>query len=537
MNLGGVGHTTYRRVYANLQFTAVQDATQKYTADNLSGVGNNDAGFTDFWAPTRLEIAKAGIAQAVGENVGSRYHWGLVTLRQNSPAWRLSGNCDKPVLIDVDPFDNEHEHGPCSTHGGGLNDGNYVVYAPTVAAANYDQAASGVQVAPAANAGQTIVDLVQRPIEDPLGVIPAGFSTSTFEDRPLTNALLDARAAIVTAMANDSAESVICRNTVIVLVTSGQDDGDANYKATSNPGATAATFLAVSGGGVTRRVPIFVAAIDPLVADELELQTIASSSGGAYFSVSDAAGVARVINLAVESGFARETDFDAGTASEFIAVSPIVGTVNLKNASDSNGGALPNTDIQANGVDIPQRSNMLLTAGFALNTQAGVGFEGRMRAFRTFRPEPDASRPSGFKFVADGTPLWPNVDGRPETEGLARVPLNSNDRNIFTVIPGAGLLAFTAANAATLAPHMGGPTPPRSFRSCAACRWAPSSGRPLRSWIRRHSIRRRTTTTGGSVWPARSPTITRTAAASSGLAPTTACCTRSTHAPGSRCGR
>ncbi len=441
---------TYRRIYEDVEFTAVQDATQKYTADSFTAVMDVNSAYADFWAPTRLEIAKAGIARAVGDNIGSRYHWGLVTLRQNNPAWRVLGDCDKPVALS--DHQGLRDSNPCDVAG----NGNFGIYAPIIGGPNYAQGASGVRVAAAANAGQTIVDLVQRPIQDPLGIIPAGIGGAGFDDRPLTHALDDARVEIVAAMANDSAASVVCRNTVVVLVTGGDDDGDANYTASHNPGATAATFLAVSGGGVTRRVPIFVVAIDPPAADEVELQTIASSSGGAYFSVSDAAGVARVINLAVESGFARDTDFDAGTPSEFIPVSPIVGTVNLKNASDSTGGALPLTDIQSAGVDIPQRANMLLTAGFALNTQTGIGFEGRLRAFRTFRPEADASRPSGFKFVADGTPLWPDVDGRPETAGRARLPLSVNDRNIFTVIPGSGLVAFTSANAATLAPHMGG---------------------------------------------------------------------------------
>ena len=62
-----------------------------------------------------------------------------------------------------------------------------------------------------------------------------------------------------------------------------------------------------------------------------------------------------------------------------IAVSPIVGTVNLKNANSATGAALPNTDITANpgGQPLPQRSNMLVTAGFWLR-----GFDAQLRAYR-----------------------------------------------------------------------------------------------------------------------------------------------------------
>ena len=93
------------------------------------------------------------------------------------------------------------------------------------------------------------------------------------------------------------------------------------------------------------------------------------------------------VDYAVQQAFARSADFDTGTASEFSPVSPIVGTVNLKNGPDINGAALPNTDITANpgGQDLPQRSNFLLTGGFTL-----PGFDGVLRAFRTYKPVADA---------------------------------------------------------------------------------------------------------------------------------------------------
>jgi hypothetical protein len=103
--------------------------------------------------------------------------------------------------------------------------------------------------------------------------------------------------------------------------------------------------------------------------------------------------------------------------------------VNLENASDKTGAALRIPPSHGRRV-IPQRSNMTVTAGFSL-----PGFEARLRAFRTYKPVVDLTKPTGWKFVSDGTPLWPDLDGRPSLAGLARTPANSNARNIYTYIP------------------------------------------------------------------------------------------------------
>ena len=235
-------------------------------------------------------------------------------------------------------------------------------------------------------------------------------------------------------MAADTAANRACRNTVVVLVTGGKDDGNPAYTAAHNPATTASTFLSVTGGGVTKRVPIIVVAIKPAVTDEVQLQSIATNSGGAYYKVTSASEVTAAINTAVQRGFARAADFDQSRASEFLPVSPVVGTVNLKDARDASGSSLVNTDITANpgGQDLPQRSNVMLTAGFSL-----PGFDGRLRAFRTYRPVADSTKPSGWKFVNDGTRLWPDLDGRPSLAGMARTPADPNNRNIYTFFPTA----------------------------------------------------------------------------------------------------
>ena len=48
-------------------------------------------------------------------------------------------------------------------------------------------------------------------------------------------------------MTADTAANRTCRNTVVVLITGGKDDGNAAYNAAHDPATTAATFLSVTG--------------------------------------------------------------------------------------------------------------------------------------------------------------------------------------------------------------------------------------------------------------------------------------------------
>ncbi|MEX2663828.1 MAG: hypothetical protein WD227_17985, partial [Vicinamibacterales bacterium] len=426
----------------------------------IAGVGDNNApAYSTFYDNTRFEIAKAGIDQAVSENAGSAYRWGLIKLRQSSPAWRTYGtNCDKPVRVTANAaLELLSDSKPCSVGGSG----RYGVYPPTVSSANYSietlYGGGARVVTPAAATASSILTIVSKPIGDNTGLIPAGTGSRSHGDRPITHALEDARAAAIAAMDADSAANRPCRNTIVVLITGGEDDGDNNYTSSHNPATTAATFLSVAAAdGTTRRVPIHVVAIKPPDGHDTELRAIASNSGGHYVEATSAADVAKNINYAVQNGFARSTDVDASVASEFVSVSPIVGTVNLVGASSAGGTSLPNTDITASpgGQALPQRSNFLLTAGFSLPS-----FDGILRAFRVYRPEADTTKPTGWKFVNDGTKLWPALDSRTSLAGKARVPADPNARNIYTYIPsarGAGsMVAFTTANEATLLPHMG----------------------------------------------------------------------------------
>ena len=452
---------TYRRVYRNLQ----NGAASKFTADSIAATAaawdpanaltSNNAADLAFLNNTRYNIAKLGLSAAVSENSSSNYRWGLIKIRQNTPAWRAPGNCDKPVLVSDATQLLYRDSSPCSA--GAV--GNYAIYDPTVAAANFSNSsapAGTVVVAPAANTASTITTLLARGPNDPAALIPAGIGGVGYADRPLTYALDDARAAAITAMTNDTAANRTCRNTVVVLITGGKDSGDATYTSSHNAATTASTFMSVTASGVTKRVPIVVVAVKPNAADVASLQAIATNSGGVYRSATTSFDVNAAVDYAVQMGFTRSSDFDASRSSEFSAVSPIVGTVVMKNGKSVSGALLPNTDITANpgGQPLPQRSNFMLTAGFTL-----PGFDGVLRAFRVYKPVADSTKATGWKFVNDGTRLWPDIDGRPAYAGQARTPSDPNTRNIYTYIPdgsgGGSMVAFTLANAAILQGPMG----------------------------------------------------------------------------------
>jgi hypothetical protein len=460
-NLLGVTDPTYRRVYRGLQFETVQNSNQKYVATDIVATQSSAATYQSFWSPSRWEMARTGVAQAVAENA-QLVRWGLVKLRQSSPAWRdtaSSAGCDGPVRVTVNmALMSGIDASPCKLAGLGL-DNKYVFYPPTVAVPNYSLTTSASPVISVGSTGATtnILNRLQAAVGTGT-LIPAGLNTDTIVDRPITTALEDARAHVVTTMGADTCRS--CRNSVVVLVTSGRDRGDALYEDTHDPVAMADTFTAVSAAGVTRRVPIVVIGLEPDLADELQLESIAFVSGGKYFRATTAADVTAAMSYAVQLGFAKAVDVDGGHTSEFSLVSPIVGTVNLVNALSATGTSLPNTQVDSvagatTGQELPQRSNFMLTAGFSL-----PGFDGRLRAFRLFKPVLDATKATGWRFEQDGTRLWPDLDGRPSLAGIARTPASASSRNIYTFIPnGAGggqVVPFTLAEVATLAPHLGG---------------------------------------------------------------------------------
>ncbi|MEO8521124.1 MAG: hypothetical protein ABI603_07170, partial [Acidobacteriota bacterium] len=305
----GITSKTYRRVYRNFQNAA---APGKYTADSITATaavfdpGNaltsNNAGDLAFLDPTRYNIAKQGLSAAVAENSSSNFRWGLVKLRQSTPAWRTGAGCDKPVFISDAVQVLRKDTTPCNASA---TLGNYAIYAPSVVTPNHAQAtapAGTVVVTPAANTSASIVALLARGPNDAAALIPAGIGGVGYEDRPINFALIDVKAAVVAAMAADTAANRTCRNTVVVLITGGKDSGDAAYQASNNAATTATSFLSVTGGGVTKRVPIIVVGVKPNAADVASLQTIATNSGGVYRSAATAADVTAAVDYAVQMG-------------------------------------------------------------------------------------------------------------------------------------------------------------------------------------------------------------------------------------------
>ncbi len=481
------GRRTYRRKYVGLDFENVQDSATKYTTTDIVAVPDTDSGYGSFWSATRIELAKAGVARVVQENA-QLVRWGLLKLRQNSEAWRAASNCDKPVRVTGNALlSGVSDSSPCNAGGAS---GRFGIGAPDTGGASYSLESppgdavvqalpTGTPTAAQVLAKSTAVIADVQPFSPTAGppatsgpganqkLIPAGRDTKLYQDRPLSHALDDARAHAVAAIAADPTATRACRNTVVVLLAGGADDGDSAYGSSHDAVSVASTFAAVQAGSgsgkVTLRVPIVVIGLRPDPADESELMAIAAASGGRYFAADSVDDVTAALQFAVQLGFQQADDLAAGRESEYTFVSPVVGSVNLVGALDADGNALTNTEVLSttgatSGQIVPQRSNMLVTGGFAL-----PGFDGRLRAFRSFKPETDATKPTGWRFVQDGTRLWPDLDGRPDLAGQARTPGTPGARNIFTFIPnGVGngtVVPFTLAEGATLAPHLGGADP------------------------------------------------------------------------------
>lgn len=443
--------TKYRRQYRLFQFTA--SGSPKFEASTIGVVGNNTASATayaNFYAKSRLGIAKAGLIQAVGENLKSA-RFGLVTMRQGStPSITL--------LNDGQVQDDDTAQSlPTDTTLPGL----WKLTRGLVSADNGSAVAPSPVAKVQANsstANTDIVTILNKTFTTSGAILPAGNDGSSRTDAPLANLLTDLKAEATRLIAADTN----CRNTIAVLIVGG---GEGNSATPTTSAATIATgFLSIS----SRRVPIYVIAIAPASSAVSQLQAIATNSGGQYFEVSkaevDAAAAAgvpvpkvvRAIDLAVQHGMANPSDVNTaptaslpyGPQSEFQVTSPIVGTVDLKNAVSLAGATLPNTDITStsSGAAIPQRANVMVTSAFAL-----PGFEMKLRAFRVYKPVADSTKTTGYKFSNDGTALW-----------IARTPTATycNDatascRNIFTRLPGMpNLVAFTDANAATLSPYL-----------------------------------------------------------------------------------
>ena len=445
------GATTYRRKFAGWANTTVVQPVLTYNTSTISVVANTDAKYAHYAAKTRLALVRAAVTQAINENT-SVARFGLVKTRQASPAVPLSSNA---LVTNLNAAQT-----PSEILGALWN-----TRVATVTTDNGLQLAQlPVVLTDAAGANSSVVSILSKSMTEAGALVPAGHDTATKVDSPIDAMLVDAKTESARLIAADPN----CANTIVVLIVGGGEGSGTS--ATSDPATTASQFLAVSG----RRVPIYVVAIAPAAGEIAQLKSIATNSGGQYFEITKemvdsaytswAAGVpagylagqpsgtivvpeiVKALNTAVQHAFQEFATFNTaptpalpfGPYSEFQVTSPVVGSFDITNMKDINGVALPLTTItDANGTTLPQRSNLMITAAFSL-----PGFDAKLRAFRVYRPVVDSSAWSGYRFIADGTPLW-----------VASAP-DAASRNLYTVLPDGTPVAFTTANAGALASHM-----------------------------------------------------------------------------------
>jgi hypothetical protein len=459
----------YRRKFNNLTYTAGSD---KATTTSISIVGDKDAGYVSFEAPTRMALARAAMHQAVQKNIGVA-RFGLYKMRQDPPTIADLGPASpilRPPANALDTAQQTPTEIPLST-------GRWKMARATVTNANGTGSGSGgVLVVPGGGNASVLSILAKDPRQPSPVLLPAGLDDHTTVDSPVHLMIDDMKREALRLSTRDFGQ---CHNTVAVLITGG---GEGTTTLGADPVAAAASFLLAIFG---RRVPVIVVAVAPPLDKVAQLTAIATESGGQYFEVTkaqiDAAlaspaqastsvpgtfvvpELVNAINAGVQTAFQNFSDINTKPfwaapwqgwkgyggsvkipSSEFQVTSPTIGTVNLTGAKDVNGNDLPDPQPpnvkDRSGSVIPQRNNVMVTSGFVL-----PGFDGMLRGFRVYKPVVDATQPSGYRFQSDGTPLW-----------VAAAPNDPNERNLFTALPNGALIALNTSpgSLAQIAPLM-----------------------------------------------------------------------------------
>ncbi|MGE5245937.1 MAG: hypothetical protein ACM3SQ_17070 [Betaproteobacteria bacterium] len=276
---------------------------------------------------------------------------------------------------------------------------------------------------------------VLKALADENALLPPGGTPSA--DVPLTRMVSDAAAEAARLSAADSCTRVV----VVLIVGSGHiEPGD---------GAASAAIAAAAA----RDVPFDVLAVAPGAAESAELRSVAERTAGSYVEVTRAAldaanglrdafaspiaGTTVVPEMTAAANEAvRQGHMDTTTSTaDMVVASPVVGTANLDGAHGMDGQLLPLTVVRdSHGTDLPQRDNVMITAALSM-----PGFDGRLRAFRSYKPIPDSTRPSGYAFVSDGTSLW-----------VGSVP-GPDRRNLYTATADGRLVRFASDDPRTLA--------------------------------------------------------------------------------------
>ena len=437
----------HRRKYESLVFQNGQPDVFATARIAAAGSSSGSALYANFYTRSRIGVAKAALLQAVQENSTS-VRFGLVKTRQASPT--IPATSLTVTALNADLGQESSDTGLPA---------RWLITVPTTTTPNHSQAAPvspnfALVRADSATANTDLVTTLNKSFSTSDALLPAGRDAYGVADSPLSTMLSDARSEAARLITLDVNTDKQCRNTVVVLVVGGGEGS--GYTPASSAATVANQFLNISG----RRVPVYVVALAPPASSIAELKTIAANSGGQYFEIAqdqiDAAidagrtvpEVVRAVNVAIQHAFALPADLNLaptaalpyGKPSEFQTASPVVGTVDLYTARFASGVTIPDSESRitsATGNEIPQRSNVMVTAGFAV-----PGFDGQLRGYRVYKPVPDTSKPSGYRFDADGTLLW-----------TAWTPAAS-ERNIFTALPNGTMVRFDSATAGTLSPYL-----------------------------------------------------------------------------------
>src|SRR5262249_47477708 len=297
-------------------------------------------------------------------------------------------------------------------------------------------------------------------------------------DAPVKKMMTDAQNEVTSVLAGD----LTCRNTVVVLVVGGGEGNTDGTTSNSDLATAASAFLNIS----SHRVPVYVIAIAPPQTDVAGLQAIATTSGGVYTEITKAMidgavgnpyqqmpspmdgtysvpEMVRAIDRAVQHAFVDAADMNVapsvsqpiGKPSEFQIASPIIGTVNLQNGTDINGSTLapdPSTVKDRAGNVLPQRSNVIITTAFTL-----PGFDMELRGFRIYKPVADSTQSSGWRLDKDDPRLCVACAPRTKVANTTADCVSGSDssqRNLFTWVPGSGVIPLTTAHAAELSVAM-----------------------------------------------------------------------------------
>lgn len=420
------------------------------TARFIRVTGDREPDFERFGATTRLQVAKEALLAAIAAN-RRVVRFGLITTAH-------AGFQLFPPATEV-KVEDAAQQGTTDSGAPGI----WLAAIPKPAAANgsYDNVRPPLVAPDGADANEQVAAVLRALPGEAGALVAAGADGPGVIDAPIDNLLKDARAE-AERLVREGGSDAICRNTVVVLIVGG---GEGTTAASPDARATAGSFLDVRG----RRVPVYVVALAPPSGDTTELEELAAASGGQYVEISAAQmeqsaatgpvpEVVRSINIAIQHAFADAADVGRppsamlpyGPATDQLVAGPVVATVNLSGARGRTGEILPDTIVYSphTGEVVPQVSNVLITAGFAVPGDIlSPGFPGRLSAYRAYKPVADDTRPSGFRFVADGTPIW-----------AATTP-PADSRNIFTILADGSVVPFTRGSAALLGDYLGVPDP------------------------------------------------------------------------------